>query len=101
MVVASCELLKNYQELFFSGGELPTVLQEIDLSILSNDDCGHGTLPNIMVCAKNPKGSPCKVRIYYFGMNFSTLKYSMLTSSEKRIHFLEMVHLRNISLTVF
>ena len=58
----------------FSGGELPTVLQEIDLSILSNDDCKYGTLPNIMVCAENPKGSSCMVRIYYFGMNFSTLK---------------------------
>ena len=78
----------------FSGGELPTVLQEIDLSIISNDDCGqpgHGhynrILPNIMVCAKNPKGASCMVRIYQFGMNFSTLKYSMLTSSEKKIIF--------------
>ena len=59
----------------FSGGELPTVLQEIDLSILSNDDCyKYETLPNIMVCAKNPKGASCMVRIYQFGMNFSTLK---------------------------
>ena len=84
MAVGSYELLKNHEKSWiflsrtvFSGGELPTVLQEIDLSIISNDDCGqpgHGhynrILPNIMVCAKNPKGSSCMVRIYYFGMNF-------------------------------
>ena len=87
LAVGSHKLLKNHEKKLdfflsrtvFSGGEFPTVLQEIDLSILSNDDCGHRTLPNIMVCAKNPKGSSCMVRIYYFGMNFSTLKYSMLT----------------------
>ena len=47
----------------------------------------EATESNVMVCAKNPKGASCMVRIYQFGMNFSTLKYSMLTSSEKKIIF--------------
>ena len=64
---------------FFKGGDIlgdiPTVLQEIDLSILSNDDCSqfsdfHGTLPNIMVCGRNHEGSPCMVRVCDFGYDF-------------------------------
>ena len=82
LAVGSHKLLKNHEKKLdfflsrtvFSGGELPTVLQEIDLSILSNDDCHDyirflGTPPpNIMICAKDPEGSICRVRLYYFGM---------------------------------
>ena len=56
-------------------GDYSTILQEIDVSILSNDDCGEysnfwGTLPNIMVCVRNHEGSPCMVRICGFGYDF-------------------------------
>ena len=56
-------------------GDYSTILQEIDVSILSNDDCDLWndyleTLPNIMVCVRNHEGSPCMVRICDLGYDF-------------------------------